>query len=84
VLYRGGTIDKRKLESLWEEEMALETKHELMQKTKKVARYPKPQICYICEKQFWPKSLLMHIPTCKKDWKVKQLRKAPQDRKPLP
>lgn len=26
----------------------------------------------------------MHIPTCKKDWKVKQLRKPPQDRKPLP
>ena len=42
VLYKGGTVDKRKLENLWDEEIALETKHELMQKTKKVARYPKP------------------------------------------
>jgi len=27
VLYKGGTVDRRKLESIWDEEDALEAKH---------------------------------------------------------
>jgi len=43
-----------------------------------------PVMCYICGREFGSRSIVIHIPQCKKKWEREQERLPKSQRRPLP